>query len=470
MAKKPKEVKIYAKSMVRRWRREIKNSEVAPLVLSPYLTGRVAEDILTASSILGLTPIIGTLFEAEVFANGSSEIRIFRQLLKIGCKLYHVPNLHAKCILTEHFYSIGSQNLTSRGSALNRELSIAVTYSTSSSVLRSQVNAWINSGIPIDTEMIEDMAHLIAPMRRISGKLKRHVANVDAEITKRAALRNEAKQRQEELRRKNDEQQVINHQYLREGEVAATTLRESLMRTRRSASKIIQLTDLRWETLWSSGTYTTMKLRSTQNHSLLEWKIGDQEIDLKKGKPYLLIFENVGRLSMMFPNKIQTNKFAREIYFNGSFKFGDKSWSLSYEFATDLKDISTWNVLFRFVPFPGVQPKRRDILQQCARLEAKYYFDVGSLRFVSSQIYMESEEFFQQLTRVLRSDDKGHLSTLRNLIIDPRNRGWHVWFEHPDQLYFGGAKYPTRLRAHLIDDSPCIVAKFVNFTSRAKSN
>jgi len=78
------------------------------VIVSPYITSNTAE-IVTSKVTPGKCDIY-TLFKAELFINLSSSIKTLIRLKKRGCRIYSVPKLHAKIIITSNdFATVGSQ-------------------------------------------------------------------------------------------------------------------------------------------------------------------------------------------------------------------------------------------------------------------------------------------------------------------------------------------------------------------------
>ena len=112
----PARHKVYARSIVRRLKREVRGCPKHVLFLSPYLTSHTAETVISGATSEDAE--IYTTFSAENFAVGASSLRTVRRILESGFDVYHLPRLHAKVVLTNEFASVGSQNLTAGGTCL----------------------------------------------------------------------------------------------------------------------------------------------------------------------------------------------------------------------------------------------------------------------------------------------------------------------------------------------------------------
>lgn len=156
---------VYTRSIDRRWRNELHDETVKVWAFSPYLTSKTADSVLGR---LGEGACeIYTLFEMEVFASGASSLSTLSKLLDQGHQLFHLPRLHAKIILAPgEFASIGSQNLTSRGTR-NKEATIAFQDSANLKELEKSIQPWLLERIPITKAMIADMEELLPPVRRL---------------------------------------------------------------------------------------------------------------------------------------------------------------------------------------------------------------------------------------------------------------------------------------------------------------
>jgi phosphatidylserine/phosphatidylglycerophosphate/cardiolipin synthase-like enzyme len=74
-----------------------------------------------------------------------------------GCKLYHLPRLHAKIIISPgRFATIGSQNLTRNG-VKNKEASVITFDNNEVKKIEDLLNKWIYQRRSITFEMIQQL-------------------------------------------------------------------------------------------------------------------------------------------------------------------------------------------------------------------------------------------------------------------------------------------------------------------------
>ncbi|MBM5458641.1 hypothetical protein H8F21_13810 [Pseudomonas sp. P66] len=133
-----------------RWQKQIREASTPLTVLSPYITTNSTLELLAKKQAT-----FYTRFEVRDFVCLASTLAAFKLLLDAKCKIYEVKDLHAKVIMDEaDFVTLGSQNLTFRGSAENKELSVCFDDSQVNTCerVRSVVNDWIDDP---DLELID---------------------------------------------------------------------------------------------------------------------------------------------------------------------------------------------------------------------------------------------------------------------------------------------------------------------------
>ena len=111
---------IYLSSIIKRLARENSQHCESATFISPYLTSKTAEEIITRFE--PESSDIYTVFTLENFASGASSINTVSKLMSSGHRVFHIPELHAKMVIAKNFATIGSQNLT-RGGSKNKEAS-----------------------------------------------------------------------------------------------------------------------------------------------------------------------------------------------------------------------------------------------------------------------------------------------------------------------------------------------------------
>jgi len=197
------QVRLYIKKKItRQWslKRESNNGEF--IAFSPYLTSPTADSVLAPTGNHQHCRVY-TLFNAEVFANGSSSIRTLKRLKTQGVKLFAIENLHAKVVVVpEVCASIGSQNITGKG---NHNLEASVLFSDRATVnnIWSELQPWIQNATEISSEMIEDMIRLLPPIKKAVKKVVEKSRQLDEKIKNEEHERQ--KQQEADLLKKSQE-------------------------------------------------------------------------------------------------------------------------------------------------------------------------------------------------------------------------------------------------------------------------
>ena len=163
------------------------------LVLSPYLTSQTAEKILQATPRKRCE--VYTVFQVENFVSGASSIRTLMKLQEHGCSLYHLPDLHAKLVLVPgDFASIGSQNVTSRGKK-NKEATTIFTEEYTVQGIEDMVGPWLEEGLPITSEMIDEVNLALRPLISTMRKVQRACKALDDRVWEEERLRTAERER-----------------------------------------------------------------------------------------------------------------------------------------------------------------------------------------------------------------------------------------------------------------------------------
>jgi len=167
----------YLKNISRRWHTEIKKVDGKVIILSPYLTSKTAEGILRDSKFSECE--IYTIFSVHNFISGASSLKTLKCLYDKGCKLYHLPRLHAKIIISPgRFATIGSQNLTRNG-VKNKEASVITFDVKEVNKIEELLNQWIPQRKCITSEMIQHLEDKIINLRKkfnlINRELKKEI-------------------------------------------------------------------------------------------------------------------------------------------------------------------------------------------------------------------------------------------------------------------------------------------------------
>lgn len=306
-------------SVVRHWTRSIEAHPRGVVVLSPFVTSSTAETVLR--NVGEHSARIYTVFESHLFASGASQISTLRHLAELGHRIFHVPRLHAKVIVTKKTATVGSQNLTG-GGQFNREASVVLRDRRHVGLLRTELQRWLRTAERVTLERIVEMERSIDPLRRAFRKFKEAAEGVDVEVAKRA--RQQRKAAVEEARRlaEKAERQAAEQERLRR-------LRAVLERSERST--------------WSVGVrliydpYVTLMVRTPKLDDLRAWVMPDGErVWLDKRDRYLLV-SPMGRLAWVAINKTRFTQFGSRLT-NDTFEFNGRTIRLSFSATATPRD------------------------------------------------------------------------------------------------------------------------------------
>jgi len=207
----------YLKNISRRWQTEIKKVDDKVIILSPYLTSKTAEAVLRGAKVSECE--IYTIFSVHNFVSGASSLKTLKHLHQLGCKLYHLPRLHAKIVISPGiFATIGSQNLTRNG-VKNKEASVITFDKEEVEKIEKMLNRWFPQRKSITSEMLNELEAKITNLRRkfslINRELRKEINDLEDEIWENQDERIE------------NEQLAKEAEELRRVEEAAKRLRES---------------------------------------------------------------------------------------------------------------------------------------------------------------------------------------------------------------------------------------------------
>ncbi|MBK8080627.1 MAG: hypothetical protein IPK25_10290 [Saprospiraceae bacterium] len=143
-----------AKDIYAIWLQRCKEAEKSIRILSPYVDNTV-KDLLSSKQInINIEKSIFTRIDSDTIFEKPYQIRALINCKKIGIKIFHIKELHAKALIIDNQYiSIGSQNFTSAGRK-NKETSMMSTWNFSSSKYLETINSWIENAEEIDIEYL----------------------------------------------------------------------------------------------------------------------------------------------------------------------------------------------------------------------------------------------------------------------------------------------------------------------------
>lgn len=294
------------KNVTVRWKNEMTGGLESALILSPYITAPTSETVTRDSN--SSTCEIYTLFSAETFASGSSSLQAVKKLFQRGFTLYHMPELHAKVVLTsEGFASVGSQNLTGRGT---RSLEASSVLHDKEQVLelRKLVESWLPARELITLEMILDMEALLKPVLKLFTTAQKAATEVDLLIAEKEKVRREEQQQlAEKLRREAEE--FISRQE------AARLLK--LQKTISESTQAQYPLYCRLKTVetgsWENPSFTSSLMVSSKDDNLCNWTIDRRIYKLDGYKRYICLIEESGKFGWARVTKTRLTFFHRSV-------------------------------------------------------------------------------------------------------------------------------------------------------------
>ena len=177
----------YLGSIHRRWRSELRKARERVVVLSPYLTSPMAKSVLECAP-RGICEIY-TILSLENFATGASSINTLKTLQEHKYAVYELGNLHAKIIIVDgSFASIGSQNLTKKGS-LNLEATVAVSDPSDVAAIAEGIEPWLANRRLITKQMLVDVEHKVAEVAERYKAARRELSRLDSSLREAARQR-----------------------------------------------------------------------------------------------------------------------------------------------------------------------------------------------------------------------------------------------------------------------------------------
>lgn len=191
-------IELYIKSIDRRWKKEVAGGSRCNYILSPYITSKTAESVLSRAN--GSACEIYTLFSADLFCSKASSLKTIKNLIETGHKVFHLPGLHAKVFLVPGaFASIGSQNLTHAGTR-HKEASVALFDKRMVEQVEKQIAPWLAARIAITLEMIAEMEKVLIHLEPQYHELLDAAETATQGIIEAQLARDEEERRNEEER------------------------------------------------------------------------------------------------------------------------------------------------------------------------------------------------------------------------------------------------------------------------------
>lgn len=288
------DVELFLKNVVRRWTREIRDS-ARLIILSPYITSSTA-DTVTAQATPNTTEIY-TLFSAELFLNQSSSVNTLRKLKTRGFNLFALENLHAKIVLVpDQFVSIGSQNLTLRGTK-NREGTVAFSDSQLVDQVFSELAPWLAEATEITDEMLTTMESGVKPHLDLYQTLLEIAGRIDEEVA------NEAEVHRQRLFR----------------------LQEAVAKARNAKDVVFASVD------FVGDNYECSLVVRHRESTFTRWKVGEDIVSLGRLYWYLVLLRDSGKVAWARVADTRISYYTRKFRRNGTSFFDTQFKRINFE-------------------------------------------------------------------------------------------------------------------------------------------
>lgn len=186
------------------WLRAAKQATSEAEAFFPFVSSsRVIDSIPHSVSVT-----LYTRFDSEVFGSGASSITVIKRILsRADICLYGLPSLHAKILVIDRrFVSIGSQNLTVRGST-NLEATMINWSERDSEDIIKDMQQWKERAFRITPEMVATMEAALPRLRRLYRAFLEQVHEIDSlvsfhvkEVEQQRAIAAKEEERQLQIR------------------------------------------------------------------------------------------------------------------------------------------------------------------------------------------------------------------------------------------------------------------------------
>ncbi len=151
-----------------------------------------------ASAIPDHVPIqLYTRFDAEVFASGASSFSVVKRLFaRPGLRLFGLAELHAKILLVDRrFVSVGSQNLTVRGTKNLEATLFSDGLHNATEVYESTAN-WKSKAFEVNSDMLAAMEAALPYLRKLYAAFLKEAHKCNEQVQ---FHREEARRRREKI-------------------------------------------------------------------------------------------------------------------------------------------------------------------------------------------------------------------------------------------------------------------------------
>ncbi|MCL1056831.1 phospholipase D-like domain-containing protein [Shewanella gelidimarina] len=440
-------MELYLRNIAKRWKSEAHSADQL-IIFSPYISSKTADVVIEKA--IGKKCVIYTLFSAELFINLSSSVSTLISLKKKGVTLYGLPKLHAKLVIVPGvFASVGSQNLTARGTK-NLEASIVITSKNKIDKLLLQTEEWTGERSEISLSMLEDMAKLIKPFVKIYKALINDAEAIDIDIK---SLELERREEKEKLRLARVEEQRKLAERRRSLE-----LLEEILSKQASQSEVVEgkvkwvenNPDTETKKYTSSFTFT-----SNSKCDFTRWSMNnDDVVRLARIYRYLFLLEDSGKIAWARVAKRRITYFCDGVSNVGVTVVKGMSCSVSFEANWDVDKATDANLTIL------IKHRLLDISVKCP---AWFGVDSLNIRCEDMEVIDKQRNYFN-----LGYDMRDWIEENKDVFADSVLKVLLEPFVYKKKLtgssayiFLGDVGTSYALRAVKINDSPILVGKLI---------
>lgn len=328
------------RNVARRWKSEL-DTDKKVYVLSPYITSK-AEDILANAKNCE----IYTDISVENFVFGSSSLKTLKNLINKGIKVYHLPKLHAKIILVaDTFVSIGSQNLTNKGTK-NKEATFTSSFPETIKPIEKELKEkWLPNREEVNIENLIDIEEVIEPFDKKLKGFNNDILKAKNEVEKRGKRR---KDKENEYREKLKFLEIILNSLLKTKQKVNGTVKAFKKNNKKSEDYFFDLIPIFDFLKFDDNFNWTFLPDSIKDNNLLSWQIENKPVYLNKNFQYLAIIENTGKVGWVRVMKTKLTYYAQFLLLNGFIKVNGDSHDLRLEANWDSSTLPEYNLVANF--------------------------------------------------------------------------------------------------------------------------
>ena len=261
-------------------------------IFSPYATGSVIEKVFETSK--SENKFFITSVTADAYLSQSLDFELLLNLIKSGIKVFHLPNLHAKVLVSGKNLIVGSQNFTSKGE-VNVEASVSLRISIKEArKIQNQINNTLYEAYFITFEFLESLMREYKKLEFEYLELAQKIKKLDTKTTK--LLKNSTLSKREITDEIEDTQKNLESHFL---------------------SKYARVTFKEYQTTFGELDYCTLQIYH-QGNNFIQFRKRVRKRDdpskrslitLERGKRYLCFDTSSFRLFWVNANLRQIGRF-----------------------------------------------------------------------------------------------------------------------------------------------------------------